>query len=69
MVDTWVASATPQGVVNDWRAWLVIRGRVFLNMAALTVDAVLSRSKAESVESVRSLQCWAMKLDDVSFIK
>ena len=47
----------------------MIRGRVFVNMAALTVDAVLSRSKAESIESVRSLQCWAMKLDDVSFIK
>ena len=47
----------------------MVRGRVFTNMAALTVDAVLSRSKAESIESVRSLQCWAMKLDDVSFIK
>lgn len=61
--------ATCQGVVNGQRAWLVVRGRVFVNMAALTVDAVLSRSKAESIESVRSLQCWAMKLDDVSFIK
>ena len=56
-------SATPQRLRG------VVRRRAFVNMAALTVDAVLSRSKAESVESVRSLQCWAMKLDDVSFIK
>ncbi|XP_003383891.1 PREDICTED: protein C21orf2-like [Amphimedon queenslandica] len=37
-------------------------------MAALTFDAVVTRSKADSAENVRSLQCWAMKLSDVSIL-
>lgn len=34
-------------------------------MAALTSDDILLRSKTKSLESVKSLQCWAMKLNDV----
>jgi Leucine-rich repeat (LRR) protein len=35
---------------------------------ALTADIILNRCKVNSLESVKSLQCWGMKFNDVSIL-